>query len=95
MATITFRGKVETPQFIDGTPAPSRIKVPELTRRHCDMDAFRAHPKFRAYANSDMFPSMLARIRRERLGEYLRLDQVPDGVHVDCSGFLAVVSIDV
>ena len=95
MATIQFRGKIEQVYTMEDEPAFQQIKVPELTRKHCDMAAFRTHPRFGGLANSDLFPGILARIRREKLGDYIRLDRVPDGVQVDDSGFLAVVRVDV
>ena len=95
MATIEFRAKVEQIYTMEGEPAFKRIKVPALTRKHCDMAAFRKHPRFGGLANSDLFPGVLARIRREKLGEYIRMDRVPDTVKVDDSGFLAVVRVDV
>jgi hypothetical protein len=95
MATITFRAKPETIYNMDDTVAYRRVKVPELRRGHCDMPAFRRHPRYGGLANSDLFPNVLARIRRDHLGEYIRLDNIPAGVRVDDSGFLAAVSIDV
>ena len=94
MAQIEFRAKVEQIYNMDDTPAFQRIKVPALDRKHCDMNAFRKHPKFGGFANSDLFRNVLTKIRRERLGEYIRLDRVPEGVKIDTSGFLAVVSFD-
>uniref|UniRef100_UPI00195314A5 hypothetical protein n=1 Tax=Klebsiella pneumoniae TaxID=573 RepID=UPI00195314A5 len=65
-------------------------------RTHCDMSAFRRHPRYRSYANSDLFPGMLARIAHEAApNAYLRLDRLPDNVVVDRSGFLALVTITV
>jgi len=95
MATIQFRAKLEQVYTMEDEPAFQQIKVPELARKHCDMAAFRTHPRFGGLANSDLFPGILARIRREKLGDYIRLDRVPDGVQVDDSGFLAVVRVDV
>lgn len=95
MAKITFKGKIETLRYIDNTIASVRIKVPTLERRHCDMHAFRTHPKYGAYANSDMFTGMLARIKREKLGDFIKMDAIPEGVTVDQTGFLAVVTIEV
>ena len=95
MAKISFKAKIQTVYNMDDTVAYHCIKVPELTRSHCDMDAFRRHPKYRSYANSDLFPGMLRRIRKDKFGETIRLDKLPDGVTVDTSGFLAVVSISV
>ncbi|MCY0148325.1 hypothetical protein OEG84_11535 [Hoeflea sp. G2-23] len=94
MAKISFKAKTETVYEMDGTPAYTRVKVPTLDRKHCDIPAFRQHPKFGGFANSDMFPNILARIKRDRLGEYIRLDRVPEGVAVDTTGFLAIVSLD-
>ena len=94
MASIEFRAKVETIYNMDDTVAFQRIKVPTLDRKHCDMAAFRKHPKFGGFANSDMFKNVLARIKRDRLGDYVRLDRIPEGVTVDTSGFLALVSLD-
>lgn len=96
MAKISFRAKVETLRYVDNTVASVRIKVPELKRSHCDMNAFRRHPKYGSYANSDLFPGILKRIRAERFGgDYVKLDKIPDGVTVDQSEFLATVTIDV
>lgn len=96
MATIQFKGKIEHLTYFDDTPAYSRIKIPKLERRHCDMTAFRQHHKYGSYANSDLFPGMLARIKADTFGsDYLRLDRIPDNVTVDTSGFLAKVSFEV
>lgn len=94
MAQIQFRAKVQTVYNVDDTVAWRYIQVPTLTRKHCDMSAFRSHPKFGGLANSDLFPNILAKIRREVLGETIRLDKIRDGVTVDESGFLAVVTFD-
>ena len=101
MAAITFKGKVQTMRNMDDTVAYMFVAVPALDRKHCDMEAFRKHPKYGSYANSDMFPSVLARIVDDTFGKSysgarkLRLDMVPDGVTVDASGFLAVVTLTV
>ena len=70
------------------------VKIPELTRRHVDMDEARRHPKYGSYANSDLFQGILGRIKREKLGEHkwLKLHEIPEGVTVDTSGFLFVVT---
>ena len=96
MATIQFKGKVQQMLNMDDTLAYEYIAVPELKRNHCDMHAFRNHPKFGAYANSDLFAGMLKRIKSDTFkGGMLKLGQVPDGVQVDTKGFLAVVTIEV
>ena len=96
MAIITFKAKIIDVLNIDNTPAFSYIRVPVLDRKHCDMNAFRVHPKYGAYANSDLFKGMLAGIRKSTFGgEMLRMDSIPDGVSVDTSGFLAKVTFSV
>lgn len=97
MAKITFKGKIQQVWNMDDTPAYRVIDVPKFERKHCDMNAFRSHPKYGGWANSDMFPNMLARIRKDLLGnrQSLRLDQLPENVSVDESGFLARVTIEV
>jgi hypothetical protein len=40
-----------------------------------------------------LFPNALRRIRADKFkGDMLRLDRIPEGVSVDTSGFLAVVT---
>ena len=96
MAKIMFKAKLRTLYNLDDTVAYQYVSVPVLTRAHCDMNAFRSHPRYGAYANSGLFPLMLAEIRSDRfpLG-ILRLDDIPAGVTVDAGGFLAKISFDV
>lgn len=95
-ATISFRAKVESLRHVDGSPSHQRVKVPKLSRSHCDMNAFRSHPRFGGLANSDLFPNALARIARDVAPTgYLRLDALPTSVSVDLTGFLAAVTITV
>jgi hypothetical protein len=98
MAKITFKAKVRSLiGAYDGCSA--YVNVPMFDRSHCDMPAFRAHPTFGGIANSDLFPKALRRLRRELIGsdsrEYFRLCNLPAGVTVDRSGFLAVVTVEV
>lgn len=95
MASIEFKAKPQTVHNMDGSVAYIHIKVPTLTRNHCDMAAFRNHPKYKSYANSDLFPAMLAKIKKEKLGDYIKLNAAPDGVTIDNSGYLAKISVDV
>lgn len=98
MARITFKGKVHQVNFVDGTPAYTCIKIPTLTRNHCNMHEFRIHPIYGSYANSDLFPAILNRIKTEMFGEYVQYikpTNLPANVTVDTSGFLAVVTITV
>lgn len=98
MATITFKGKVcDAITTLPGEVLYRFIQVPKLERRHCDMAAFRKHPRYGGIANSDLFSNALARIKRDctQTGGYIRLDRLPDNVSVDTSGFLATVTITV
>ena len=96
MAKIEFRGKIERVLNMDDTFAYEQLKVPALERRHCDMDAFRRHPKYSGLANSALFPNVLIRIARDVASNgYLRMDRIPENVTIDRSGFLARVTIDV
>lgn len=94
MATIEFRARVRHVLNIDRTLAFRYVRVPVLQRLHCDMTAFRNHPKFGGFANSDLFPNVLSRIRAD-LGERIRLDKIPANVKIDESGFLALITIEV
>lgn len=97
MARISFKGKVRGMYNVEGTKVYDYIQIPELSCQHCDMAAFRQHPKYGAYANSDLFKNILRGIRQNVFGNYqhLKLHAIPDGVTVDASGFLAVVSFEV
>lgn len=94
---IEFKAKPQTVHDMDGTALYQFVVVPELKRSHVDMHAARMHPKFGGLANSDLFPGVLARIRRDVLNgaAYLRLDALPANIIVDTSAFLAKVTIDV
>ena len=96
MPRVTFRAKVQPVTYMgEDTPRYSRIKVPQLTRAHCDMAAFRTDRNWGAYANSDLFLNMLNGAKKLiGVGEYIRLDEVPTGVTVDTSGFLAEVTFE-
>lgn len=95
-ATITFKTKGHKVENSDGTLAYLMFNVPKLTRSHCDMNAFRKHPRFGGIANSDLFPNALSRIVRDVApAGFIRSDRVPAGVTVDTSGFLASVTIEV
>lgn len=96
MAKITFKGKLQTMYSADDTVAYQYITVPAFARSHCDMRAFRVHPKYGSYANSDLFTSILARIRKEIFNTgILKLNAVPNIVSVDSSKFLTVVTFEV
>jgi hypothetical protein len=98
MAQIQFKGKVRTVRFTDEAKSYDYVQIPELDRKHCDMAAMRLHPKLGTFANSDLFRAMLQREKRRVFGNLstqLKLNAIPDGVTVDTSGFLAVVTFEV
>lgn len=98
MAKITYKTKLRDVWNADMTQVEFRIvDVPELKRSHCDMNAFRQHRKYGSYANSDLFPAMLRRIKMEitKPGGWMKLEELPENVTVDTSGFLATVTIEV
>jgi len=99
MASITFKAKVRDALCpTTDTTLWRYIEVPVFGRHHCDMIEFRRHSKFSSYANSDLFLGMLARLRRDIVGEHsnlLRLDRIPPHVKIDTTGFLATITIEV
>jgi hypothetical protein len=94
---ISFRAKVEEMIYAGrDMPEYRYVRVPQIKKTHCDMSYFRNHPKFGSYANSDMFQNMLKRhVPALAAGSMIRLDNLPAGVTVDTSGFLAKVCIAV
>jgi hypothetical protein len=102
MAQIQFKAKVKTMEIMgdtDNSLAYEYIQIPKLTSKHCDMQAFRTHKNHRysGFANSNMFPGILAGIKKEVFGntDTLKIDKIPENVTIDTSGFLAIVSIEV
>ena len=100
MARIQFKAKVQTVYNMDDTVAYRYIQVPAIDRKHCDMHAFRMHPKYGGLANSELFTGILRRIRDDMFpwsingAKAFRTDAVPTGITVDESGFLAIVTFD-
>ena len=94
MPQVSFKAKIDDIHYADGSLAYRMVKVPSLKRHHCDMQAFRSHRRFSSYANSDLFPSMLARAVKEAgVGSVIKTTAVPPCVTIDESGFLATVTI--
>jgi hypothetical protein len=92
-ATIEFKTKIQKATWSDF----DYITIPKLTKSHCNMSEFRQHKKYGSYANSNMFEGMLARIKRELLGDsnMLRLDQLPNNVAINTNGFFATITIKI
>ena len=97
MARITFRTKPVAEIMPDNSDTGVFIVyVPEITRKHCDMPAFRSHPKHGGFANSTLFPSILKRVRKDFAPYgHIRTDAIPANVKIDRSGFLWTVTVDV
>lgn len=89
--TITFRAKPET--IWRGEEKLVRVKVPEITSRHCDMHAFRISRRFGNYANSVLFPALLKRALVHVPAYLYHPSTLPDGVQIDATGFLWTVTI--
>ncbi|MDT7785197.1 MAG: hypothetical protein QOF58_3616 [Pseudonocardiales bacterium] len=98
MATVSFKAKASDVFSVHDELLYRKVKVPIIGTRHCDMAAFRSHPKFHGFANSSLFPGMLKGALKGMgvvVGGDLRLDNLPPGVEVDDTGFLTVVRIEV
>ena len=93
MAKITFKAKAGILHREFSTT--SEYKIPKLERRHCDMEAFRSHPKYGGLANSDLFCGLINNLVRKLYPSgYVRSDDLADGTSIE-SGYLAKVTIDV
>lgn len=91
---VEFRGKVNQIYNPDNSPGWQEIVVPTLTKKHCNLPVLRQHPRLGGIANSQLLPAALARLRKQLFPiGVLRLDQLPEGVTIDQSKFLAVVRI--
>lgn len=90
MAVIKFKGKIKKIQDKEF------IKIPELTRAHCDMQAFRIHKIYGWASNSELFLSVLKRIKKEVFGEsrFLDINNLPENIKV-IKGFLTTIIIDI
>ena len=96
MATIRFRGLPRKVYNMDETVAYMDIQVPVFHRKHCDMSAFRTHPKYGGLANSDLFDNVLARIRRDVApGGWWRMDRLPENVKATQEKFFTLFEIEV
>jgi hypothetical protein len=90
--TIEFRTKPQEVYY--GETLRRYVKVPELTTRHCDMNAFRCSRRFGSYANSTLFSALLARaVKAMGIENRIWEEQTIAGVEIDKTGFLWVVKI--
>jgi hypothetical protein len=98
MARITFKAKPVKVWEAEGDKlAFHSVQVPQFQRKHCDMDGFRSHRKYGGFANSDLFPAMLARIRRDIFGgrDWFKLESPPEGVTVQPGSLLYSFTVEV
>ena len=59
------------------------------------MSAFRNDKGFSGFANSDLFPALLARaLKKTGIGTHIKLDAIPDCVTVTPGKLLSVVTIE-
>lgn len=91
-AVITFKAKLDTDY--------NRIKFPRFTSSHVNMAIMRSHPIYGGLVNSNMLNGMLDRAARKALGcsrttQYLDINNLPDTVTIDTTGFLAKVTINI
>lgn len=90
MATIKIKAKLH-----EGGISGAFYCLPIFHKSHCNMAEFRAHSRYGAFANSDIFPSVLARIRRDIAGDsgILYAGNLPENVSIE-RGFLDTITID-
>ena len=91
MGQIQYKTKVQYIWNSEGTEKEPYINYKRvLGRSDCTL---KNHEH--TYYNSDLFPSMLNRAHKNATQgkEWCRLRELPDGVQVDTSKFLAVVTV--
>lgn len=92
MHAIQYKTKVRQVHVDDhGTLAPYIDFKRKLTRHDCNLK-----PCDHAYYNSDLFPAILNGYYQKivKSKDWSLLSQLPEGVSVDTSKFLAVVTIE-
>ncbi len=99
--TISFRTKVRDVYNADGTLSHRVVTVPEFKRSHIEcMAAARSSRVFGGFANSDLFPAIMAQHLNAAFGlsphsRTVRLHNLPPCIRVDTSGYLAEFSFTV
>lgn len=91
-ALISYKTKVRVLTEPDGTEVEYVEFKKKVTKSDCNLKPC-DHP----YYNSDLFPIILKRAYDQVLcgRQWAALDDLPDSVHVDTSGFLATVTVAV
>ena len=97
MLTIEFKTKAYNSRIYSDEHSRPFVSVKKnITRADVvDMQAFRNHPKYGGLANSDLANGLIRKLVKSVIGEKQQLDtdNLPNGVTVDMSGFLAKVTI--
>lgn len=90
-ASLTFKTKAVP--LRDGDATIDSYKIPTITRAHCDMPAFRIHPRFGGLANSDLFLGMINRhLKNMYPSGWIRADKLNSQTALQ-SAFLTTVTI--
>ena len=91
---VTFKQKITE----GGYPLSKGVKIPQaFTSSHYNHSDGVKDPVFGTYINSNMLPAVFKRALSEKglkHGKFISLDNLPECVEVDTSGFLAVVTIE-
>lgn len=94
MALLQFKTKGEK-VWLTETTYQIRFNIPKtLGARYCDMAAFRQHPKYKNYANSVFFPSVLKKAVEALYPKgYVTNENKTENTTIK-DGFLTVISIE-
>ena len=91
--TITFKAKLKTSYYTDNTIHKQGYQIPKITHNHCDMDYFRNHSRYGAYANSNLFLQMINNAVSKNIGKFININNIPENVTIDDTGFLSTITI--
>ena len=98
MLQVRWKAKAYQGAVFSGEQPRPFVPVKKTLGRNdvTSLHEFRTHPKWGAYANSDLAGGIIRRLVKERIGNrtFIDTENVPDGVEVDLSGFLAAVTLD-
>jgi len=90
-ATVQFKTKIKYIYVNDTEKKPVVDYKRKVNRIDCNL-----RPHQHTYYNSDLFPSMLQRAYEKVTGgrDWSYLDCLPEGVQVDDSKFMAIVTVN-
>lgn len=92
---IAFKAKLCTIYNPDDTPAYQELKIPRVAKHHLvNLDAWRSSRAFGGLSRSVLFMGAINQyLAEQKIGPFLRLDQLPRQVSVSAKKFLADVEI--